>query len=89
MVSGRPVTIASRLRSIPSSSLFIGTTKASMPVAQQLVGDVVEVDAGLAQRLEVGGRVVGRGLLLTSPSRAAAVSVGSGIVLTVSRPTRP
>ena len=30
-------------------------------VAQQLLGDVVEVDAGLAQRVEVGGRVVRRG----------------------------
>ena len=61
IVSGRPVTIASRLDSMPSSSLFIGTTNASMPSRSSLLGDVVEVDAGRAQRVEVGRRVVGRG----------------------------
>ena len=49
-------------------------------VAQQLGGDVVEVDAGLAQRVEVGGRVLGGGraghLALAGgrPSASAAAS---------------
>ena len=46
---------------MPSSSLFIGTTKRVDAVAQELLGDVVEIDAGRAQGVEVGRRVVRRG----------------------------
>jgi len=48
-----------------------------------------KVDAGLAQRVEVALRV---GSTVAPPifaSRAAASSVGSGIVLTLSGPTSP
>jgi hypothetical protein len=35
---------------MPRSSFSIGVTNASIAVAQQLVGDVVEVDAGVGER---------------------------------------
>ena len=40
-----PVTIASRLDSMPASSFSIGVTNASMPSRSSFVGDVVHVDA--------------------------------------------
>ena len=60
------------------------------PVAQQLRGHVVEVDAGGGERLEVGRGVLQRPVApVTSPAPAAACSVGSGIVFTVSGATSP
>ena len=87
--AGRPVTIASRLASIPARSLFIGTTNASMPSRSSLaVTSSRSIPAcASASRSAVGSSApVGP---VTSPSPAAAWSVGSGIVLTVSGATRP
>ena len=62
IVSGRPVTIASRLRSIPSSSLFIGTTNASIPSRSSLsVTSSRSMPASL-QRVQVLRGVERRGL---------------------------
>ena len=58
IVGGRPVTIASRLDSMPASSFSIGVDERVDAVAQQLVGDVVQVDARVGQRLQVGRRVL-------------------------------
>ena len=53
--------ISARLVSIPSSSFCIGTMKASMPSRRSCVGDVVEVDPGVGQGLQVGGGILGGG----------------------------
>ena len=84
---GRSLATAFCLDSMPSSSFSIGVTNASTPSLQQLVGDVVEVDAGVGQRLEVGasGRSARVGSVASLWS-AAASSVAIGIVLTVSGP---
>ena len=54
IVGGREVTIASRFSSMPSSSLSIGSTNFVDAVGEQLRGDLVEVDARLGQRAQVG-----------------------------------
>ena len=58
---GRPVTIASRLASMPASSLFIGTTNASMPSRSSWSVTSTRSMPAAAQRLEVRGRVLGGG----------------------------
>ena len=55
--AGRPVTIASRLASMPASSLFIGTTNASMPSRRSWSVTSPRSIPAAAQRLEVGRRV--------------------------------
>ena len=77
-------------RRSPSSSLSIGSTNFVDAVAQQLGGDVVEVDARLGQRAQVGlGVDLGGRRRSTFAWSAAASSVAIGIVLTVSGPTSP
>ena len=89
IAAGRWVTIASRLRSMPSSSLAIGTRNASMPSRSSLsVTSSRSMPASRrASRSAVGSSAAVAPV--TSPCWRAAISVGSGIVLTVSRPRQP
>ena len=86
---GRLVTIASRLASIPVSSLFIGTMKASMPSRSSWSVTSSRSIPAAASASRSGPGSVSAVAPVTSPSPAAASSVGSGIVLTVSGPTSP
>ena len=87
--AGRPVTIASRLASMPASSLFIGTTNASMPSRSSWSVTSSRSMPARGERGEVGRRVLAAVAPVTSLAPAAACSVGSGIVFTVSGPTSP
>ena len=74
----------------PASSFSIGIEERLDAVAQQLVGHVVHVDAGVGQLLELVGAGRCRPLRpSTSPCSATASSVGIGIVFTVSGPDQP
>ena len=89
IAAGRPVTIASRLRSMPASSLAIGTMNASMPSRSSLsVTSSRSMPASRsASRSPCGSSAAV--VPVTSPAARDASSVGSGIVLTVCGPTRP
>ena len=83
IVAGRPVTIPSRVSSMPAISLSNGSTNLSIPSLQQLLGHVVHVDAGVGQGGQLCARIlVGRGAVdLDCSSQASSVAIG--IVLTV------